>query len=201
MDPGWPAAPQSVQPSGGKERTVAATSAPVSERALLSDYDDGAGWPGPSIEKERAFRQGFVEEARRVAREWTDPANEAFDPFGEEEAAHKLRLRVRERYCVYGRGDAGRRTYHLGWRPGHAVPAARLRGRHHALAYVTQAWDEVTDFDAFDTLVMPAWLAAVERWARTPIRPRVISPPPRPLEVVFAARRADGVLPAEGCPR
>jgi hypothetical protein len=117
-----------------------------------------------------------------VAREWADPDDD-FDPLSEEEAAHKLRLRVRERYSVYKRGDAGRKTYHLGYRPGHEAPAARLRGRHHALAYVAQSWDEVSDFDTFDHLVLPAWLAAVEMWAQKPIRPRIISPPPRPLEI------------------
>jgi hypothetical protein len=121
-----------------------------------------------------------------LAREWVDPANDAFDPCGEEETAHKLRLRVRERYCVYGKGDAGWKTHHLGYRPGHEVPAARLRGRHHALAFVTQAWEHVSDFDTFDILVMPAWLAAVERWAEEPIRPHVISPPPGPLEIEAA---------------
>ena len=151
--------------------------------ALVQDYDDGPGWPHSSPEKERAFRQGFVEEARRVAQEWADPDDATFDPWGEEQAAQQLRRRVRERYAVYGAGDAGRKTYHLGYRVGHDVPAARLRGRHHALAYVSQSWDQVEDFDAFDHLVLPAWLTAVERWAAERIRPRSIAPPPRPLEM------------------
>jgi len=174
---------------------MVAANAGVAGQALLRDYDDGAGWPNASIEKERAFRQGFVEEARRVVREWVNPDGDALAPFGEEQAAHNLRLRVRERYCVYGRGDAGRKTYHLGYRPGHEVPAARLRGRHHALVYVTQSWDEVSDLDTFDHLVLPAWLTAVEQWAAKPIRPQVISPPPRPLEITGAeavTRRSKG---------
>ena len=165
---------------------MVATKTPVTGEPILSYYDDGAGWPNETCEKERAFRQGFLEEARRVAREWADP-DDPFDPFSEEEAAHKLRLRVCERYTVYGAGYgpgcAGRKTYHLGYRPGHEVPAARLRGRHHALAYVTQSWDEVSDLDTFDRLVLPAWLMAVEQWASKPIRQQVISPPPRPLEI------------------
>ncbi|MBM4020291.1 MAG: hypothetical protein FJ288_18550 [Planctomycetes bacterium] len=171
------------RPDGEKELNMAAVNIAATEQSLLSEYDDGAGWPNSSIEKERAFRQGFLEEARRVVREWPGPDNEAFDPFGEEEVAHRLRLRVRERYSVYGRGDAGRKTYHLGYRPGHEAPAARLRGRHHALAYVTQSWDEVTDFDTFDNLVLPAWLAAVEKWAVQPFHPDAPEPPPRPLGI------------------
>ncbi|MBE3123213.1 MAG: AAA family ATPase [Planctomycetes bacterium] len=164
---------------------MVAVNTSVADQSLLRYYDDGAGWPNETREKERAFRRGFLEEARRVAREWADP-DDAFDPFVEEQAAHNLRLRVHERYSVYQRGVAGRKTYHLGYRPGHEVPAARLRGRHHALAYVAQSWDEVSDFDAFDHLILPAWLVAVEHWAIKPIRPRIISPPPRPLEIVGA---------------
>ena len=186
-----------------KEEAVVATKAPVAGQHLPIHYDDGAGWPPLSSRKERAFRRGFLEEARRVAREWVDPANDAFDPFGEEEAAHKLRLRVRERYSVYGKGDAGWKTHHLGYRPGHEVPAARLRGRHHALAFVTQAWEHVSDFDTFDALVMPAWLAAVERWAEEPFRVHVISPPPGPLEIEAAKivlRPGAKTEPARGDP-
>ena len=32
-------------------------------------------------------------------------------------------------------------------------------------------------------MVLPSWLTAVEWWANEPIRPRVIIPPPRPLEI------------------
>ena len=168
------------------EKAVVGMKAQVRGRPLLDHYNDSAIWPLVCGRRERAFRRGFLEEARRVAREWVDPADDAFDPFGEEEAARKLRLRVRERYSVYGRGDAGRKTYHLGYRPGHEVPAARLRGRHHALVYVTEAWKHVSDFDLFDARVMPAWLAAVERWAEEPFRVNVVSPPPGPLEIEAA---------------
>lgn len=147
--------------------------------ALRQFYDDGPGEPD-CPERECAFRQGFVEEARRIVRDWVDP-NADTDPFGEEEFAQKLRWRVRERYTVYGPGEAGRKTRHLGYRPGHEIPAARLRGRHHALAYVTQSWAEVEDFEAFDHLVLPAWLLAVGRWTSGPIHR--IACPPRPLDL------------------
>ena len=166
---------------------MVATAVAPDERNLMRHYDDGLGWGNWSTAKEQAFRKGFLEEARRVTCEWVDPDDDDFDPRAEEEAAHRLRLRIRERYAVYGRGDAGCKTYHLGWRPGHAVAAARARGRHHALAYVTQSWDDVSDFDAFDYLVMPAWLRAVEGWARKPIQPKAMSPPPRPLWVKGAS--------------
>jgi len=154
-------------------------------------YDDGAGWPNMTAAKERAFRQGFVEEARRTVREWASGDFALYDPFGQEKAAHQLRLRTRERYTIYrtkyGPGCAGRKTHHVGYRPGHEIPAARLRGRHHALAYITQASEDVADeeFDTFAHQVLPAWLAAVERWAAKPIKKNALSaPPPRPLSVM-----------------
>ena len=164
------------------------------ERELVHEYDDGPGWPGITRAKERAYRRGFVEQARRIC-----PDADGRDLMAEAQAAARLRRRVRERYSVYrrgrGRGCAGRRTHHLGYRPGHAVAAARLRGRHHALEYVVQAWPEVRDRLAFTRLVLPAWLLAVERWAAAPISNRIIAPP-RPLEVegaVVATAPAAGV--------
>ncbi|RQV93978.1 hypothetical protein EH220_07755, partial [bacterium] len=35
----------------------------VEDASLLQEYDDGAGWPNCTREKEQAFRQGFLEEA------------------------------------------------------------------------------------------------------------------------------------------
>lgn len=130
-------------------------------------YDDGPGLPC-AREKEQAYRQGFVEEARRVVREWIDADDDNLDPWGELATAQRTRRRIHDR---------------IGVQPGHEVPAARARGRHHALAFVTQAWDEVSDLDTFDGLVMPAWLMAVERWAQRPIRMNTISPPPRPMDI------------------
>ena len=44
----------------------------------LLEYDDGPGWPRQSRQKERAYRQGFIEEARRAVREWIDPDDATF---------------------------------------------------------------------------------------------------------------------------
>jgi hypothetical protein len=162
---------------------MVAIDAEAAAQGLLHLFDDGMGWGDVSRPKELAFRRGFLDAARHVLRDWVDNDSRDFDPVGEEEAAWKLRQRVRERYCVYGRGDAGRKTYHLGWRPGHAVAAARLRGWHHGLTCITQSWPEVSDIDTFDHFVLPAWLLAVERWAQAPIRPDVVTPPPWPLEI------------------
>ena len=177
----------------GEELTVVSLSRSTAEPDLVRHFDDGPGWPNATREKECAYRRGFIEETRRIVREWADPDDGAFDPFGEVHRARMLRVRIRDRYAVYRAGCAGRRTYHLGYRPGHGVPAARARGRHHALVHVTQAWDEVSDLDRFDRLILPVWLMAVERWAQEPIRPRVTSPPPRPL-------RAEGVEAVLGAP-
>jgi hypothetical protein len=184
----------------------------VKDRRLLYDYDDGPGGPRSSRAKERAFRRGFLEEARRVVRAWSHRLEEMdrpvrlrpeslaerlvkirFDPFGQAEAARRLRRRVQERYAVYGAaygpGCAGRRTYHRGYRSGHEVPAARLRGRHHALEYVLEPLRDLAtcDVDVFDPMLLGLWLGAVERWAERPMRPEAPSPPPRPLETPGAA--------------
>jgi len=169
---------------------------------LVREYDDGPDWPVNNRTKEQAYRRGFVESARRIVDEWAHPPGPApepkpaplselieqqvFDPFAETEAAWQLRRRVRERFAVYGRGDAGRRTYHLGYRPEHAVAAARLRGRHHAMVFVTELWEhlDTSDIDIFDPRLLCPWLRAVERWADAPIKPKVITPPPRLLDFV-----------------
>lgn len=175
----------------------------TTEQPLVREYDDGPDWPVKNRAKEQAYRQGFVDEARRIVRDWAHPpgpptpdlepvtvrellARRRCDPFAEAEAAWQLRQRVRERFTVYGRGDAGRKTYHLGYRPRHAAAAARLRGRHHAMAYVTNLWEdlETADLDIFDPRLLCPWLRAVEAWASATIRPNVITPPPRPMEVV-----------------
>jgi putative DNA primase/helicase len=162
--------------------------AEAAEQGLLSPYDDSMGGPNTSRLKELAFRRGFLEAARYVLRQWVDNDSETFDPVAEEQAAYKLRQRVQERYSVYRRGCEGRKTYHLGWRPGHEVAAARLRGWHHGLTCITQSWPEVSDIDTFDHFVLPAWLLAVERWAEAPIRPDVVTPPPWPLEIEGAQK-------------
>jgi hypothetical protein len=70
----------------------------------------------------------------------------------------------------------------MGYRPGHEVPAAHARGRHHALEYVIEPCRE-SDVDVFDPKLLRPWLAAVEQWAESPIRPEAPSSPPRLLEV------------------
>ncbi len=156
-------------------------------QAILRDYDDGPDWPVNNRAKERAYRRGFVEEARRVVRTWVDPDDDTFDPWGEIATARRTRRRVHDR---------------LGCRPGHEVAAARARGRHHALEFAAQAWDEVEDFDTFDRFIVPAWLMTVERWAQGPIRMKIISPPPRPMEIrgVEAVRQPAAVDAAPPTP-
>jgi len=172
------------------------------EQPLVREYDDGPDLPVKNRAAELAYRQGFVQGARHVVQVWAHPPGPVkpapgpvplrdlieqrrCDPFEEVEAALQLRRRVRERFTVYGRGDAGPKTYHLGYRPGHAVAAARLRGRHHAMAFVTNLWEDLdtADLDIFDPKLLCPWLRAVERWASAPVRPNVIVPPPRPTQV------------------
>ena len=157
------------------------------------EYDDGPGWPRENPAKERAFRRAFVDEARRIVRDWTaPPETDTSDPFGETVAAAKLRVHVRERFAVYEPGDAGPKTYHRGYQHGHEVPAARLRGSHHAMVYVTEpcecpGWP---DIDIFDPELLRPWLLAVEGWAVEPIPLDRIVPPPRPFDALQAEHAA-----------
>jgi hypothetical protein len=184
---------------------IATAEAIVETEGIVREYEDGANFPGDdtALAAERAYRCDFVEEARRIVRVWAHPpgpppppdfkpksvreliAKRRCAPYDEMEASWKQRQRLRERYTVYGSGDAGPKTYHLGYRPGHEVPAARLRGRHHAMAYVLNIWEDLatSDLDIFDPKLLCPWLRAVERWAAAPIRPNRSVPPPRPLEV------------------
>ena len=189
-------------------------------------YDDGPGWPNHSFEKERAFRQGFLEEARRVAREWARPPWEPLpgsqgkgvSPAGlrertrgdfdaEIEAAWKQRERVREQYSVYRQGSEGPKTYHLGYLPGHEVTAARARGRHHALEYVIEPLRvaATAPIDVFDPKLLQPWLAAVEQWAASQMWPEAPVPPPTLMEVKAATASLIPLVtnldkPALACP-
>jgi len=176
----------------------------VAATDIVREYQDGPDCFAPNRAAEQGFRQGFVEEARRIVREWAHPpgplpppdmkpvsmreilAKRRRDPLAEEEKAGRQRQRLRERFTVYGAGDAGPKTHHLGYRPGHEVPAARMRGRHHAMAYVTGLWEDLdtADLDIFDPKLLCPWLRAVEIWAEAPIPSKRVVPPPRPLEAV-----------------
>jgi len=155
-------------------------------------YDDGPDCRCRHPTKERAFRRGFVEEARRIVRDWAAPTACRSAALEETQAAHRLRRRMRKRYWVYERGDAGRKTYLRGYRRGHEVAAARLRGRHHAMVYVTEplvcsGWP---DIDIFDPELLNPWLLEVERWVDEPILPGQIAPPPRPFDELRDEREA-----------
>jgi len=168
---------------------MAAATTTVGSEGLVRYYDDGAGWPNATVEKERAFREGFLDAARSVVRRWARPSKPgmkshiSFDT--EIEAARKVRERIHDQYSVYRAGGEGPRTHHLGYRRGHEAPAARARGRHHALEYVIEPRHvaDTAHIDVFDIKLLQPWLAAVEQWARSPMRPEAPMPPPRLLEV------------------
>ncbi len=150
---------------------------------IVKLYDDSLGWPNNTVEKEQAYREGFLEESQRVVRDGLSRGD-------------AIRLRVarrnrdvfRDHCAVYRTDSAGRKTHHLGYRPGHEVYAARLRGQHHALEFVAQALDEVEDFAMFDQVIIPFWQGAVELWSRKPIDMDAISLPPRPTEADLRKR-------------
>ncbi len=176
----------------------------VARQHLVRFYDDGPGGSVATKEKEQAFRDGFVAEARRLVRAWAHPPAELltndqitrvslaermkklkFHSSAEIEAARNQRQQTRERHSVYRRGPDGPKTYLSGYLAGHEVPAARARGRHHALEYVIEPWRDAatSDVDVFDPLLLHPWLAAVEQWAQSPLRPEAPAPPPRLLEI------------------
>lgn len=176
----------------------------VARQSLVHLYDDGPGGRGATEAKERAFRESFLAEVRRVVRLWAHPPEEPqprgqlkvvqlsetlkkgrFNASAEISAARNLRQQVREHHTVYRQGSSGPKTYHLGYRLGHEVPAARARGSHQALEYVTEPWRNAATFgvDVLDSKLLRPWLAAVERWAESPIRPEAPTSPPKLLEV------------------
>ena len=184
-----------------KETGMVAANATVAGQDLLRYYDDDPGGPGATIEKEHAYREGFLAEARRVVREWACPPlgpstggpREDVYPAGPQEktrgdlgaateAARRLREHIREQYSVYRQGSQGPKTYLLGYLPGHEVPAARARGRHHALAYATTPLPDATT-PPIDPVLLQPWLVAVEAWAASAIQPDAPVPPPTLMAV------------------
>jgi hypothetical protein len=202
-----------------EELIMVAANRSSARRGLVRFYDDGPGGTGASKEKEQAFREGFLEGARRAAGVWAHPPEEPrprgefkpvslremirkmpFDSSTEIKAVRRLREQIREGYTVYRRGSAGPKTYHLGYRPGHEAPAARARGYHHALEYVIEPWRDLatSDVDIYAPRLLKPWLAAVEQWAESPMRPEAPMPPPRVMEVAAATafeRRETHLIP------
>jgi hypothetical protein len=80
------------------------------------------------------------------------------------------------------------------------VPAARLRGNHHAMVYVIEPWEcpDWPDFDILDPKLLAPWLLEVERWAATKHPARFV-PPPRPFDALraqHAAKEAPAMIDA-----
>lgn len=168
----------------------------IEDAPLVPEYDDGPDAPVTNIDKEQAYRQGFLDEARRIVRDWANPmppskpdakpvsvrelmARCRSDPFSEIDAAKAQREHLREDYAVYEAGDAGPKTRHLGYRQGHEVPAAEWRGRHHAMTFVLEPWQhlDTADVDVFNPALLRRWLDAVENWASAPIDTTIVTPP------------------------
>jgi len=184
-----------------KMRSETAMCAESADAPLVPEYDDGPDQPVTNLDKEQAYRQGFLDEARRIVRDWANPMPPSkpdtrpvsirelmqrcrCDPFSEIDAAKVQREQLREDYAVYEAGDAGPKTRHLGYRQGHEVPAAEWRGRHHAMTFVLEPWHhlDTADVDVFDPALLRRWLDAVENWASSPIDTTLVTPPPRLLE-------------------
>ena len=114
-------------------------------------------------EAERAYREAFLAGARE-AMQWMHPEIEVIEFVEEQRQVARENARI-ERDGV---------EWHM---PGHEVLAAQLRGRHHALSFVEQAWSRPEAERRNFTVEMDHWLTLVERWAAKPID---FSEPPRP---------------------
>ncbi|MBY0111461.1 MAG: helicase RepA family protein [Phycisphaerales bacterium] len=165
-------------------------------------YDDG---PSPSrydgsdpIDVEQAYRTAFLEAASEVAG-WGEPDDRAV------EAAWQARHDANDKARVFipsadyfGVTDPERRFNFIGeqtaYRLGHAVIAARARGRHQALATSNDAWSRLKDHgvssDQIVRSLLPAWLAEVLAWAEQPAKPEVVAVPPVLDETEAALRLA-----------
>ena len=145
-------------------------------KRFVKYYDDGPGGPYNSREKELAYRKGFVTEARRILKDRVHADDQIRLICNK-----KLRRINRVEKAVCRKNNKGERTHLLGYLPGHEVSAALLRGHSHALVCANQSWSCAEDLQLCDQLIIPVWVAAVERWAKEPIRLNKIVPPPQPL--------------------
>ncbi|MFN4260878.1 MAG: AAA family ATPase [Gemmataceae bacterium] len=112
---------------------------------------------------EVAYREGFLA-GTREASQWLRPDIEVIEFVEEQRRIARDNARVEQDGAEW-------------YMPGHEILAAQLRGRHHALSFVEQAWcrPEVERRDF--TVEIDRWLTLVERWAAKPID---FSEPPRP---------------------
>jgi len=115
---------------------------------------------------EHAYREGFLLGAREAS-QWLRPDIEVIEFLEEQRQIARDNARVE-------RDDAEWYT------PGHEVLAAQLRGRHHALAFVEQAWFNPNADQRDFAVEVERWLTRVERWAAEPIGFDHPTDPPRP---------------------
>ncbi len=177
-------------------------------------YDDGAYYPGLGVDEteamqaERAFRDAFVETARRITREWRDLDVDAI------EAAWSARQRAFEQarvlipstayFAITDPGilewmDSQQVAYQLGHRP----KASRLRGVHHAMVYVDQAWRDAEMSDGhwgfFLAFVLTPWLDAIDTWSAAPLMLGRCPAPPRALDCLTDDQRRALTGPVLAC--
>lgn len=170
-------------------------------------YDDGCylkRYDGSDpIEVEQAFRTAFLEAAREVA-QWAEPLCEAIEVVWKArcEAYDAARILVPSA-DYFGITDKGQRARYIGeqvvYRLGHAVAAARARGRHQAVAMTFDAWLRLsgrglTDEQIAESLI-PAWLAEVDAWATTADPPNIAPPLLDQTEAARAAASKEAALP------
>ena len=143
---------------------------PRSQRDYQDSLDcelakDSCTW----VEAEQAFREGFLAAA--------ESAVDLSTSDGDESLADLSAMAAERRYRAREAASCG--THYEWFIVGHEIAAARLRGEHHALTFISDYLS--LEIDADESLA--TWLLEVERWYRSPLWP-VVSPS-RPLVAVM----------------
>jgi hypothetical protein len=115
------------------------------------------------LDAERVYREAYLCGAREAS-QWLRPDIEVIEFVEEQRQIARENARIERDGAEW-------------YIPGHEVLAAQLRGRHHALSFVEQAWSRPEAEGRNFTVEMDHWLTLAERWAAKPID---FSEPPRP---------------------
>ena len=136
-------------------------------------YHDGPDIPEtPELQTaEREYRKAFLAAAREAAN-WHEPDETVL------KKAWNARRQARRR------AEESIDGAFVLYRPGHAVPASRTRGRVHGFEFVKQCFDELkaagVPVERIRPQVIVPWVEHVARWAERDIPTNTLYCPPRP---------------------
>ncbi len=136
----------------------------------LRAYEDACEYADTPerMQAEQAYRRSFLDAARIAAR-WNEPDREMLQAAWNQRRSARRAAEIEADGLIY-------------YRPGHAVSAARARGKVQAFEHVAQAWEELNrrgmSDEAIAAFALPVWLEGVEQWAAREIDPAKIHIPP-----------------------